>query len=149
MTADTSSPTPEQAREQLRVSRDRSLRRDPDRRRHAIATALLGLAVGLSFAAQNLVSGAGHVVRSALFLAAWLAVWVWVERVTRTVPRQARRWTRLGVAGSILLALGAVLPYLNLQEQSEPNTWPMALVAGIVIALPSLAAAALIARGPR
>lgn len=141
--------TPERAREQLAEARTRSLRSGRDHTLHAAATAAFGLSSGLLAASQNVVSGASEVALTCAFVAACLAVGLAVERVARTVPRRARLRSRLGIGASLLLALVVVLPWLNLQAQTEPNTWPMVLVAAVVIAVPSLVAAAVIARGRR
>jgi cytochrome bd-type quinol oxidase subunit 2 len=141
--------TPEQAREQLATSRPRSLRSERDRNVHAIGTAVFGLSLGLLMAPWNLLSGTAELLLSATFLAVWAAAAIWVERRARTVPRRSRRWSRLGLGVSLALALVAVVPWLNLQAQTEPNTWPMALGAALVIAAPSLLAAAVIAGGRR
>ena len=147
MDADDMQVTPEQAREQLAASRPRALGSPRDRRIHAMGTAALGLAIGLFMASRNLVSETGLAVVAVVFFIAWMAGLAWVERVARTVPRGARRWSRLGIAGSFVLALAAVLPWLNLQAQTEPNTWPMVLLGALVTAVPSLLAAAVIAGG--
>ena len=146
MTGEHPHPTPEQARTQLAASRAASLGSDGDRTVHALATVAFGLVVGLYLSARNVVDGAGSVVASVLFFGCWLTAALWVERSTSTVPRRAKLWSRLGLAGSMLVALLAVLPWLNLQAQDEPNTWPMVLAGALVATLPSALAAAAIAR---
>lgn len=147
MDADNAQVTPEQAREQLAASRPRALSSARDRRVHAVGTAVLGLAIGLFMASRNLLSETGLVVVAVVFFVAWMVGLAWVERIARTVPRGARRWSRVGIGGSFVLALAAVLPWLNLQAQSAPNTWPMVLLGALVAAIPSLLAAAVIAGG--
>jgi hypothetical protein len=144
MSTDPKLLTPEQAREQLAA--DRTLASPRDRRVHAIGTAVLGVSTAGVLAAQNLFSGAAQLVLSAVFVAVCLGDVVWVERVARTVPRRAKLWARLGIGASLVLSLGVVLPWLNLQAQTEPNTWPMVLAGALVAALPSLVAAGAIAR---
>ena len=139
--------TSEQARERLAASRSRSLRSRGDRKVHAVGTAVLGLSIGLFMADRNLVSGTNEIVTSLIFGAVWLGGAIWVERAARTVPRGARLWSRLGIGTSVVVALVAVLPWLNLRAQTEPNTWPMVLAGAVVIAVPSLVAAAVIAGG--
>lgn len=134
--------TPDQAREQLARSATRSLRSGRDRRIHAAGTAVTGITGGLFMASQNVVTGASRVVLSGVVLAVYLAGVFWVERAARIVPRHARLWSRLGIGGSLVLALGLVLPWLNLRAQTEPNTWPMVLAGALLAALPSLVAAA-------
>ena len=146
MTSEHMHPTPEQARTQLAVSRTSALAPHRDRTVHALATVVFGLVVGLYLSARNVVDGAGSVVASVLFFGCWLTAALWVERSTSTVPRRARLWSRLGLAGSVLVALLAVLPWLNLQAQDEPNTWPMVMAGALVVALPSVLAAAAIGR---
>ena len=147
MNADDTRVTPEQAREQLAASRPGALGTARDRQVHALGTAVLGLAVGLFMASRNLVSDTGLAAVAVVFIVAWMAGLAWVERAARTVPRGARRWSRAGIGGSFVLALVAVLPWLNLQAQSEPNSWPMVLLAALIVAVPSLLAAAVIAGG--
>lgn len=147
MDADRHSPTPEQAREQLAATQTASLGSSRDAAIHAIGTAVFGASIAIYMASQNLITGFGNVVLSAAFAAMWLGAVAWVERSARTVPRRARLWSRLGIGASFFLALGAVLPWLNYQAQTEPNTWPTVLVASAVVALPSLVAAMVIARG--
>ena len=139
--------TPEQAREQLAASQSQSLRIASDRNVHAIRTAVLGLSVGLLTAPQNVLSGTSAIVADVIFVTVWMGGAIWVERAARTVPRRARLWSRLGIGTSILVALVAVLPWLNLSAQTEPNTWPMVLAGALVIAVPSLIAAVAIVGG--
>ena len=139
--------TPEQAREQLAASRSRSLRIAGDRKVHAIGTAVLGLSVALLMAPQNVLSGTSAIVADVIFVTVWMAGAIWVERAARTVPRRARLWSRLGIGASIVVALVAVLPWLNLSAQTGPNTWPMVLAGALVISVPSLIAAVAIVRG--
>lgn len=140
-------PTPEQAREQLAATRRTSLGSPGDADVHAVATAVFGVSVGILMASRNLVTGLGSAVLAAAFATVWLAVVAWAERSARTVPRRAKLWSRIGIVASLALALGAALPWLNYQAQTEPNTWPMVLAASSVVALPSLVAAVVIARG--
>jgi hypothetical protein len=146
MHADHPDITPEQARRQLAHADARPLASRRDRRVHAVGTALFGLTGGVFMASQNMASGLADALISAAFLVLLVAEGAWIERAARTVPRRARRWSRVGLAGSLLLALGVVLPWLNLQAQSEPNTWPMVALGGLVVAVPSLLAAAAIVR---
>ena len=141
--------TPEQARLQLADAQARSLSSPRDRKIHATGTAVFGFTIALGMATQNVVTGAGRVVLSCVVLVILLGEAVWVERAARTVPRRARLWSRLGIGSSFVLALGLVLPWLNLQAQTSPNTWSMVAVAALIVAAPSLAAAAVIARNPR
>lgn len=138
--------TPEQARERLSADRNRSLGSGRDRRVHAIGIAVFGLALGLVMTARHMTSGTAGVVLTIFFGGLLISEVIWVERTARTVPRRARLWSRLGAGASLLLALAAVLPWLNLRAQSEPNSWPLVLAAAAVVAVPSLVAAAVIAR---
>lgn len=147
MSTDHSPLTPEQARERLSAGRNRSLGSTRDRRVHAIGTAVFGLAMGLFMTARHMTSGTAEVVLTILFGALLIGEVIWVERTARTVPRRAGLWSRLGAGASLLLALGGVLPWLNLRAQSGPNSWPLVLAAAAVVAVPSLVAAAVIARG--
>ena len=149
MSADHPHLTPEQAREQLTSTTTRSLLSPRDRRVHAIGTALFGVGVAVHMATENIVTGAAGAVLSGVVLAALLGETVWVERAARAVPRRARLWSRLGIGVSFVLALVVVLPWLDLAAQDEPNTWPMVVTASLVVAGPSLAAAAVIAGGRR
>lgn len=140
--------SPHEAREQLSASLTRRLTRRRDRTLHAFATATFGLALGLFSAAQNLAASWGEeVLLTAGFVLVVVGTASWVEWVARTVPRRSRLWSRIGLGASFVLSLLLVRPWLNLQAQSEPNTGPMVLAAAAVIALPALAAAAIIARG--
>lgn len=147
MSTDHTQPTPEQAREQLLTNETRSLRSTGDRKVHATGTAVLGLTVSVYMAARNVTSGTGSIVATLLFFAVWLGAMFWVERATSTVPRRTKLWSRLGISASFVVVLGAVVPWLNLQAQTEPNTWPMVLAGALAAAAPSLVAATLIARG--
>ena len=147
MTTDHAHPSPQQAREQLSRGLATSLDSRDDRRTHALGTVVLGLTVGCFFCLQVLVTGRGGVALSCLFVAVCAAEAVWVERRARTVPRRARTWSRLGFGVSILAALTVALPWLNWQAQSAPVGWPPVLVAALGVAVPSLVAAAVIARG--
>jgi hypothetical protein len=143
VTSEHRSPSAQQAREQLAESRRSALRPSQrDHTIHAAATAVVGLDTGLFAATQNL--PISRPLASFVFILVWLAATCLAERVSRAVPRRGRRRSRLGIAASLVLALCAVLPWLNLQAQHSPNTWPVALLAGAVIAAPSLVAAALI-----
>lgn len=144
MSTDHTQLTPEQAREQLLTSQTRSMRSTRDRKIHAFGTAVFGLTLGVYMASQNVRS---DIAASLLFFAIWGGAAFWVERTTRTVPRRTKLWSRLGIGTSMVVALVAVLPWLNLQAQTEANTWSMVLVGALVAAAPSLVAAAIIARG--
>jgi hypothetical protein len=146
----TTDPTPGQARDQLQEVARRPLTRSRDRAVHATATAATGLALGLLGTAQNIASGlAANVALTGFFFAVALGSAAWAEHAARTVPRRARAWSRAGMIASLVLNLVLVRPWLNLQAQTEPNTWSMVLVGAVVVAVPSLAAAAMIARGRR
>lgn len=149
MSTDHSPLTPEQAQEQLSAGRNRLLASSRDRRVHAVGTGVFGLAMGLFMTARHMTSGTAAVVLTICFGGLLIGEVIWVERTARTVPRRAGLWSRLGAGVSLLLALGAVLPWLNLRAQSEPNSWPLVLVAAAVVAVPSLLAAAVISRGRR
>ena len=127
MSADRSHATPEQPRE-LANRQTRILMSRRDRRIHAVGTAVLGLTGGLYMAAQNLLSGTSRVVLSCIVVASWVAQALWIERAAPTIPRRARLWSHLGIGGSLVLALGLVLPWLNLRAQTEPASWPAVLL---------------------
>ena len=139
--------TPEQARERLRLTRARTLPSAGDRRAHAIGTAVCGLTVGVHLGTQSVLSGTGRLVLLAALVAVFVAEAVWVERAARTVPRHAGLSARVGVGASLVLALVVVLPWLDASARTEPNSWPLVLTAAVVVALPSLVAAAAIVRG--
>lgn len=148
MGSDNVNLTPERAREQLAVDRERPLHSAADRRVHAIAVGGFGAAMGLLFATQNMFSGGtSSLVRYGVFLVGYLTLEFWVERTVRTVPRRVRLWRYCGIGASLPVALFAVLPWLNFEAQRAPNTWPMVLAGALVIAAPSLLAATVIARG--
>lgn len=143
-------PTPQEAREQLAAAQARQLGSARDRRIHAVGTAVLGLTVGVFMATQNMVSlGTSGALLFVAFAVVCLGEAWWVERAARTVPRRSRLWSRLGIGGSVVLALVVVMPWLNLSAQSGPNTWPMVTVGAAVAAAPSVIAAAAIAAGRR
>lgn len=139
--------TPEQAREQLMTTRTRSLDSSRDRGIHAIGTAVFGLTIGLFGASRNMTEGPVWFWGSLAYFVITIGVAFWVERTAQTVPRRARLWSRLGMAGSLVLCLVVVLPWLNLSAQTAPNTWGMVLIGGLGAAVPALIGAALIARG--
>jgi hypothetical protein len=139
--------TPREAREQLVTSQARSLTTRRDRRIHATVTAAFGLALGVFSAAQNLATTwADEALLTTGFVLVLVGMGLWVERAARTVPRRSRLRSRLGLGTSFVLSLVLVRPWLNLQAQTEPNTWPMVLGASVAIAVPSLIAASMIAR---
>lgn len=138
--------TPRQAREQLHSTRTRSLGVPGDRMVQAIGAATVGLTLGLHMATRNVVSESHYAVLSGIFICVMVAEVLWVKTVSRTVPRRARRWFWTGVATSFVVALAFVTPWLNLQAQEGPNTWPMVALGAAVVAIPSLLAAAVIAR---
>jgi hypothetical protein len=139
--------TPQEARKQLSASQSRRLTTRRDRTSHAVATAASGLALGVFSAGQNLAaSWVGQALLSAVFVLVVVGSASWVERAARTVPRRSRLWSRIGLGLSFVLSLLLVRPWLNLQAQAEPNTWPMVLGASVAIAAPCLVAAAVIAR---
>ncbi|WP_299038793.1 hypothetical protein [uncultured Pseudokineococcus sp.] len=138
--------TAQQARDQLDSTRTRSLGAPGDRRAHAIGAAAVGLTTGLHMATRNLVGESLYAVLSAVSIGVVIAVVLRVERVSRTVPRGARRWFWTGLATSFAVALGFVTPWLNLQAQDGPSTWPTVVSGAVVVAVPSLLAAAAIAR---
>ncbi len=143
-------PSPQQAREQLTNIQSRSLSSVPDRRIHAIGTAIFGLALGFYAASQNIADEPlWFWVRTLACWALALGTLLWVERAARTVPRRARLWSRLGMCASLLVALVAVLPWLNLSAQTTSNSWAMVAIGGLVAAAPSLLAAVAIATGRR
>ena len=145
-------PTPpdaNQARAQLSTTHPQ-LTGPRDRRVHAITTATLGTAVGAVMAIQNLLVGPGGTALRALgyFVIVGGAL-MWAERAARTVPRHAKLASRVGVGGSLVVGLTAVLPWLNLSAQTRPNTLTMAFGGAAAIALPSWVAAGYIARSRR
>lgn len=144
MSAEDPRMTPEQAQAQLAQSR-KPLTSARDRMIHATGTAVGGLTFGLFAATRNITPGTESIVVPTVVVAFLLALAIWVARAARTVPRRARLWSRLGVASSLAVAVVLVLPWLNLQAQAQPNTWPMALVGALVVAAPSLVAAAVVA----
>ena len=138
--------TPQQAREQLDSTRTRSLGVPGDRTVHAIGAAAVGLTMGLHMATRNLVSESHYALLSGIFVCVMVAEVLWVEKASRTVPRRARRCFWTGLVTSFVVALALVTPWLNLQAQEGPNTWPMVALGAAVVAVPSLLAAAVIAR---
>lgn len=148
MSVDHPHPSPEEARTQLSALQTDSIATPRDSLVHAVATAVFGVSMAIYMMSQNVVTGTvGTLVMTAIFAGVWLGTVAWVERSARTVPRRSRFWSRLGMAASFVLALGVALPWLNYQAQTEPNTWPMVLAASLIVALPSLVAAVVIARG--
>jgi len=141
--------TPEQARERIAASSARRLGSAPDRKMYALGTIALGLAVGVYFATENLVHGVAYLVSSMAFVAVLVAAEIWVQGATRTVPRRARLWSRIGFGASFALGFVAVGPWLNLQERTDLDPWLVALAASLVITAPSLVAAAAISRERR
>ncbi len=121
-----------------------------DRTIHAIATLLLGVAVGGIFiATRNSDPNWLGWIANAAFVAVVVGAQEWIDRATRTTPRHARRWSTMGIAGSMLVALTVVLPWLNWSEQTEPVSTTMQLVAAIGIAIPCWIAALVIYRDPQ
>ncbi|TFV66260.1 UNVERIFIED_ORG: hypothetical protein E4P37_07435 [Bacillus sp. AZ43] len=141
--------TPEQARQQLADVESRVLGCPRDRRLHAIGTAVFGVSIALGLVTQNVLSGTARLALSCVLLAVMVGEGIGVERAARTVPRRARLWSRVGIGASFAVGLGFVMPWLNLEDQSSPNTWPMVAAAACLVALPSLAAAVVISRDRR
>lgn len=141
--------TSEQAQQQLAASQSRALRSARDRTLHAIGTAVFGLALGFFTVIWHTVSGTGGVVLAGAFAAVLLIEVFWVERAARTVPRRAGLWSRLGIGASLLVAMLLVLPWLNFRAQTASITWLVVITAALVVALPSMVAATIIARGRR
>jgi hypothetical protein len=113
----------------------------------ATGTAVFGLTIGLFAASRNMTEGPVCFWGSVAYFLITIGVALWVERTAHTVPRRARLWSRLGMSGSLVLALVVVLPWLNLSAQSAPNTWAMVLIGGCGAAVPVLVSAVLIIRG--
>ncbi|MBX9246783.1 hypothetical protein ICW40_18495 [Actinotalea ferrariae] len=149
---DTHEPHPidqREAQQQLATIEGRTLASARDRRVHAVGTVVYGVTIGLLMGARNMVSESQYLLLSLVAVVVLLAEFLLVERAARTVPRRARRWSRIGFAASFIIALVLVTPWLNLSAQTAPNTWPMVLVAALVTAAPSVVAGAVIARGGR
>src|SRR5690606_15130625 len=107
-----------------------------------IATATFGTAVGAVMAIQNVLAGpGGTVLRAFGYFVIVGGALVWAERAARTVPRYAKLAHRVGLGGSLVVGLTAVLPWLNLSAQTKPNTLAMAIAGAAAIALPSWIAA--------
>ena len=146
----TDQPAPEQARAQLTAIQSRSITTGRDRSVHALATAVFGAITAFYMASQNILAdGIAHTIKTAAFIGLWLLV-VWcTEQAAKTVPRQAKLWSRIGIAGSFLLSLTVVLPWLNFSAQTAENTWPMVVGGAALAAAPALVAAAAIRWSPK
>lgn len=138
--------TPDEARRRLDLDAATPLATTADRRLHAGSTALFGVGLGVLAVLSNVLDGLVASAVSGIVAAALLGLLVWADGRARTVPRRARLISRAGVGASLLVGLAAVLPWLNLRAQDQPITWAAALAAIVLIALPSLVAAAMIAR---
>lgn len=88
-----------------------------------------------------LVGPGGTTLRAFGYLVIVGGALAWAERAARTVPRHAKLASRVGLGGSLVVGLTAVLPWLDLSAQSRPNTPAMAIVGAAAIALPSWIAA--------
>ena len=141
--------TPEQARDRLAVTAIGPLTTMRDRRVHAAGAAVVGLTMGLHMAMRNVVTEGRYALLSAAFVGVLVAEVLWVERASRTTPRRGRRWFWTGFTASFVLVLAVVTPWLNLGARTRPNTWAEITLGAAVIALPSLLAAAAIARPRR
>ncbi len=122
--------------------------RPADRRVHAVATATFGLLVGAYFAVTRVepalmpgwVSTAGYAVLA-------LALAGWQTRAARTVPHGARRVSRWGLAGTIAVMVVTLGVVNSLYRDGIPGL--VLVVAGMVVATPMIAAAAVVTRRPQ
>ena len=146
--------TPQQAREQLAEAEAATERRAGDRPVHAMATAGFGLVIGTYLALSRVVADTSWesvVIGSYVLLLVTLAGWQ--GRAARTWPRHARRLSWIGLRGTVVLFLAAVVGsnVVRAHQESDATVSGGAvlalLAAGLVVALPMLVAALLIRRG--
>lgn len=145
--------TPQQAREQLAEAETTTDRSD-DRRVHALATAGFGIAIGAYLALSRLAEETSwEFVLIGFYVVVLLGLARWQTRSARTWPRHARRTSRIGLAGTFVLFLAAIIGFNVVEAQQEADglvpTDNIALLAGagLVVALPLLVAALVIRRG--
>lgn len=143
------SVTTDEVRQQLALSESSLLSSEADRLRYAMGTALVGTIVGSYMVfARDLGSTVPRLAISGVFLGAAVGTQYWFERSAGSIPRHAKRWFGVSFVVSMLIALGAVLPILNLRTQTEPSSAVALATAVMAIALPSWVAAWAIARSP-
>jgi hypothetical protein len=143
-------PTPHEARRLLGRASAVGLDDDGARRVHARVALGYGVVLGAFGAVAWTVAGTrwGGVVTFAVQLAYLVAILALVrhrEHAARTVPRRARRIAVVGVLGSGVPLL-ALTWFVFLGDLSRPTTW-LAVLAGVLIASPAVAAGCLIRRG--
>jgi hypothetical protein len=146
--------TSQQARDQLAAAESATVTTDKDRRVHGLATAGFGVAMGAYTALSRVVEGTtAETPVYAAYAAALLGLAAWQTTAARSVPRSSRRLGYLALAAAFVLML-ATMVLLNIRGtghlggvEGRPESWGVLLLAGLVIALPMLAAGARILRG--
>ena len=148
--------TPQQAREQLAEAEAATDRRGGDRRVHALATAGFGLVVGAYLAVSRVTEDtAWEIPVIALYVLLLLALAAWQTRGAHTWPRHARRTSRIGLAVTMVLFLGAVVAFNVREAQQEldglapTESVALLVLAGLVVAAPMVVAAVMIDRRER
>lgn len=139
-------PTSQEAREQLVTTHALALASARDQRVHARGTALIGVTFAIAITATTTLSNGGALVVSAVFFAVAGGLWWWVERTTHTVPRGAKAVSTAGLTTSTVLAMFVVTPWLGTFDPSSTPPWPMITAGAVLVAIPTLIAAALIAK---
>lgn len=145
-----SGPTPHEARQLLDRAGAVGLEDEGARRVHARVAVGYGVVLGVFGAVAWAVVGTrwGGLVTFAVqlvYLAAIVTLSLQRESRARTVPRRARRIAVVGVLGSGVLLL-ALTWFVFLGDPPRPATW-LAVLAGLVIASPAVAAGRVIGRG--
>ncbi|WP_156822441.1 hypothetical protein [Demetria terragena] len=134
--------TSDEAREQLEAAARPSVTTPRDRGLYAGGMVVFGFVLGASAIVLQRLDGMASSLAAAAIWGLALATLYRVEKEATTAPLRAKRWAHIGFGSSFALNLLAVTPWLNTQAKDAPVSWPVLLLAALVISIPCLIAAA-------
>jgi predicted membrane channel-forming protein YqfA (hemolysin III family) len=134
-------PTPAEARARLDLLEPAPMGSGVDRWAHAGFLIIAGAVLGVLAVTRDVFDDGAHAVISAVLLAGMIGALAVVDRVTRTVPRRARRRSWIALTVSLAVGLVIVTPWLNLSARTAPNSVVAMLGGGALVALPCVVAA--------
>ncbi|MBR7743509.1 hypothetical protein KC207_09435 [Phycicoccus sp. BSK3Z-2] len=146
--------TPREARRRLDHLEAATANRDAERRIHALATAGFGVLMGGYLTISRVVEETRfETVALVLYVVLLGALAAWQTRGALAWPRHARRTSWLGLGGTFVLFMGAVVLF-NVREVARedggapgPENVVLLVAAGVLTATPMLVAAVRIRRG--